>query len=123
MLCTGTKRAQFFWGLGLVACPCSRKFCVAIADVRKRTFHCAPCDPRVECTRECDLCSTFGFLYYRAQSTVPLFIPQRERACGKALAFIRLSLGQANGRQQLRKPKHTVRLGLSPDFRGCRKSE
>ena len=51
MLCTGTKQGQFFWGLGSVACPCNRKFCVAIADVRKRTFHCAPCDPRVECMR------------------------------------------------------------------------
>jgi hypothetical protein len=70
MLCTGTKRGQFFWGLGSVACPCSRKFCVAIADVRKRTFHCAPCDPRVECTRECDLCSAFGFLYYRARHVI-----------------------------------------------------
>jgi hypothetical protein len=70
MLCTGTKRGQFFWGLGSVACPCSRKFCVAIADGRKRTFHCAPCDPRVECTRECDLCSAFGFLYYRARHVI-----------------------------------------------------
>jgi hypothetical protein len=49
MLCTGTKRGQFFWGLDWTACPCSHKFCVAIADVRKRTFHCAPCNPRVEC--------------------------------------------------------------------------
>jgi hypothetical protein len=51
MLCTGTKRGRFFWGLDWTACPCIHKFCVAIADVRKRTFHCAPCDPRAECMR------------------------------------------------------------------------
>lgn len=51
MPCTGTTRGRFFWGLDSAACPCSRKFCVAIVDVRKRKFQCVPCDPRVECRR------------------------------------------------------------------------
>jgi hypothetical protein len=42
MPCTGTKRDRFSWGLDWTACPCSRRFCVAIADARKRTFRCAP---------------------------------------------------------------------------------
>jgi hypothetical protein len=41
------------------------------------------------CTRECDLCSAFGFLYYRAQSTSPNFVPSRKRASDKALNVYR----------------------------------
>src|SRR6185437_8155485 len=42
MLCTGTKRVPFFWGLDWVARPCSRRFYVRTADVRKHICHSEP---------------------------------------------------------------------------------
>ena len=42
MLCTGTKRGRFFSGLDSAPCQYIRKFYVAIAGVRKRTFRYAP---------------------------------------------------------------------------------
>jgi hypothetical protein len=51
MLCTDRRYGRFSWGLDWDVSRCSRKFYAATADVRKRKFHCAPCDPRVECRR------------------------------------------------------------------------
>jgi len=77
MLCTHSRHGRFFWGLDWGASRCSRKFCVAIADVRKRTFHRGPCDPPTECIRECD---SFGFLDKRARAPRP-----RSLSSGNAL--------------------------------------
>jgi hypothetical protein len=51
MLCTDSRHGRFFWGLDWYASRCSRKFCAAIADVRKRKFHRWPYDPPAECRR------------------------------------------------------------------------
>jgi hypothetical protein len=51
MLCTDRRYGRFSWGLDWDVSRCSRKFYAATADVRKRKFHRAPCDPRVECRR------------------------------------------------------------------------
>lgn len=67
-LCTDSQHGQFFLVLDWHASRCSRKFCVAIADVRKRTFHRGPCGPPTECIRECD---SFGFLDKRARAPRP----------------------------------------------------
>ena len=48
MLCTDRRHGRFFWGLGWDARRCSRKFCAATADARKRTFQRGPCNPRAK---------------------------------------------------------------------------
>jgi hypothetical protein len=42
MLCTGTKRDSFSWGLDLAARRCTRKSCGRAPDVRKRIIPCTP---------------------------------------------------------------------------------
>ena len=80
MLCTDRRHGRFFWGLDWDASRCSRKFCVAIADDRKRKFHRGPCDPRVECMPVRVRCPRVFYLnkvtlqlcYYKAQLQVIL---------------------------------------------------